>query len=124
LRVKSPLYGVVQRAAEQREAPVSDLELERKESLTRVEAAKRLSVFAEALASGNNVKLDLGGTSLTLRVADDVRTEFEVEIDGDEIEVEIELKWSTAGAERPGRSASADHSTASERASGKRRQDG
>jgi amphi-Trp domain-containing protein len=122
--VKSPLYGVVQRAAEQREAPVSDLELERKESLTRVEAAKRLSVFAEALASGNNVKLDLGGTSLTMRVADDVRTEFEVEIDGDEIEVEIELKWSTAGAERPGRSASADHSTASERASGKRRQDG
>jgi hypothetical protein len=41
-------------------------------------------------------ELDLGGTSLKLGVADDVRTEFEVEVTGDEIEVEIELTWSTA----------------------------
>ena len=82
---------------------MSDLELERKESLTRAEVAKRLSDFADALAKGNKVELDLGGTSLTLRVADDIRAEFEVEVDGDEIEVEIELKWSTATAdgERP-----------------------
>ena len=76
---------------------MSDLELERKESMTRAEAAKRLSAFAEALASGDKVELDLGGTSVSIHVADDVRTEFEVEIDGDEIEVEIELKWSTSG---------------------------
>ena len=50
---------------------MSDFELERKESLTRAEVAKRLSVFADALAKGNKVELDLGGTSLTLRVADD-----------------------------------------------------
>jgi amphi-Trp domain-containing protein len=75
---------------------VADLELERKESLSRPEVAKRLSAFAEALAAGGNVELDLGGTSLKLRVADDVRTEFEVEVTGDEIEVEIELTWSTA----------------------------
>jgi amphi-Trp domain-containing protein len=75
---------------------VSDLELERKESLSRAEAAKRLSAFADALAGGGDVELDLGGTSLTLRVADNLRAEFEVEVDGDEIEVEIELSWSTS----------------------------
>jgi len=74
---------------------VADLELERKESLSRAEAAKRLSAFAEALAAGDKVELDLGGTSLTLHVGDEVRTEFEVEVKGDEIEVELELTWST-----------------------------
>ena len=58
--------------------------------------AKRRSVFTDALAKGTKVELDLGGTSLTLRVADDIRAEFEVEVDGDQVEVEIELKWSTA----------------------------
>ena len=78
---------------------MSDLELKRKESLTRAEVAKRLSAFAEALASGDDVELEMGNTSMSLRVADDVRTEFEVEVDGDEIEVEIEdLKWSTSSA--------------------------
>jgi amphi-Trp domain-containing protein len=81
---------------------VSDLELERKESMTRAEVAKRLSAFAEALASGDKIELDFGGTSVSMRVADDVRTEFEVEVDGDEIEVEIELSWSTSGRERAG----------------------
>jgi amphi-Trp domain-containing protein len=80
----------------QRRSLVSDLELERKESLSRAEAAKRLSTFAEALAAGGKVELDLGGTSLSLHVADDVRMEFEVEVKGDEIEVEMELTWSTA----------------------------
>jgi amphi-Trp domain-containing protein len=75
---------------------VSDLELERKESVSRAEAAKRLAAFADALASGGRVELDLGGTSLSMRVAENVRTEFEVEVDGDEIEVEIELSWSTS----------------------------
>jgi amphi-Trp domain-containing protein len=76
------------------EAVVSDLEIERKESLTRGEAAKRLMAIAEALAGGDKVELDLGGTSLTLRVADDVRAEVEIEVDGDEVELEFELKWS------------------------------
>lgn len=73
---------------------MSDLEIERKESLTRGEAAKRLMAIAEALAGGGKVELDLGGTSLSLRVADDVRAEVEVEVDGDEVELEFELKWS------------------------------
>ena len=77
---------------------MSDLELKRKESLTRAEVAKRLSAFAEALASGRDVELEMGDTSMSLRVPDDVRSEFEVEVDGDEIEIEIELKWSTSSA--------------------------
>jgi amphi-Trp domain-containing protein len=77
---------------------MSDLEFKRKESLTKAEVAKRLSTFAEALASGHDVELEMGDTSMSLRVADDVRVEFEVEVDGGEIEVEIELKWSTISA--------------------------
>ena len=77
---------------------MSDLELKRKESLTKAEVAKRLSAFAKALAGGDDVELEMGGTSISLRVPDDVRVEFEVEVDGDEIEIEIELKWSTSSA--------------------------
>ena len=39
------------------------------------------------------------GTSLSLRVADDVRVEVEVEVDGDEYE--LELKWSLGRAASP-----------------------
>ena len=77
---------------------MSDLELKRKETLAKAEVAKRLTAFAKALASGDDVELELGGTSMSLRVPDDVRVEFEVEVDGDEIEIEIELKWSTSAA--------------------------
>jgi amphi-Trp domain-containing protein len=77
---------------------MSDLELKRKESLTKAEVAKRLSAFAKALAGGDDVELEMGDTSMSLRVPDDVRVEFEVEVDGDEIEIEIELKWSTSSA--------------------------
>ena len=82
---------------------MSDFKLERKETLTRAAAAKRLAAFADAMAAGDEVELDLGGTSLSMLIDDSVRTEFEVEVDGDEIEVEIELKWSRPlpTAERP-----------------------
>jgi amphi-Trp domain-containing protein len=79
---------------------VSDLQLKRKESLPKAEVAKRLSAFAEALAGGDDVELEMGGTSMSMRVPDDVRIEFEVEVDGDEIEIEIELTWSTSAAAR------------------------
>jgi amphi-Trp domain-containing protein len=84
---------------------VSDLELKRKESLPKAEVAKRLSAFAEALASGDDVELEMGGTSISMRVPHDVRMEFEVEVDGDEIEIEIELTWSTSAAAARAKSA-------------------
>jgi amphi-Trp domain-containing protein len=103
---------------------MSDLELKRKESLTKAEVAKRLSAFAKALASGDDVELEMGDTSMSLRVPDDVRVEFEVEVDGDEIEVEIELKWSTSSAAKRAKPASEDSGAEgknpAERANGKR----
>ena len=103
---------------------MSDLELKRKESLTKAEVAKRLSAFAQALASGDDVELEIGDTSMSLRVPDDVRVEFEVEVDGDEFEVEIELKWSTssaAGRAKPAPEESgAEGKNTAERANGKR----
>jgi amphi-Trp domain-containing protein len=103
---------------------MSDLELKRKESLAKAEVARRLAAFAKALASGDDVELELGGTSMSLRVPDDVRVEFEVEVDGDEIEIEIELKWSTSSATGPAAPASgesgAEVKDAAGRANGKR----
>jgi amphi-Trp domain-containing protein len=78
---------------------MSDMKVELKESLTRQQAADRLSALARAIAEGGKVDVELGGATITLRVPDDMRTEFEVEVDGDELELELEFKWSTARAE-------------------------
>jgi amphi-Trp domain-containing protein len=100
---------------------MSDLELKRKESLTKAEVAKRLSAFAKALAGGGDVELEMGDTSMSLRVPDDVRAEFEVEVDGDEIEIEIELKWSTAaGRAEPAPESGAGGKNTAERSNSKR----
>jgi amphi-Trp domain-containing protein len=103
---------------------MSDLELKRKESLTKAEVAKRLSAFAQALAAGGDVELEMGDTSMSLRVPDDVRVEFEVEVDGDEIEIEIELKWSTVSTAKRAEPATEESGAAgkntAERANGRR----
>lgn len=80
---------------------MADMKVELKQSLTRQQAADRLSALARALAEGGKVDLELGETSVTLRVPEEVRTEFEVEVEGDELELELELKWSTAREESP-----------------------
>jgi amphi-Trp domain-containing protein len=77
---------------------VSDVEVSRTESLTRQQAAERLSAIATALADGGHIKVQLGASTLKLHVPDHVRCEVEVEVDGDEVELELELKWSTAPA--------------------------
>ena len=77
---------------------MSDVEVSRTESLTRHEAARRLSTLAAALADGGRVEVELGASKLTLHVPDRVECEVEVEVDGDEVELELELKWSTAPA--------------------------
>jgi amphi-Trp domain-containing protein len=79
---------------------MSDMKVELRESLTRQQAADKLSALASALAKGGDVELELGGVMVNLHVADDVRSELEVEIDGNELELELELKWLTTGAER------------------------
>jgi amphi-Trp domain-containing protein len=80
---------------------MSDVELKRKETLTRHELAERLTKLANALAEGGRVHLDLGATTLALDVPDHVRAEIEVEVDGTEVELELELKWSIESAQPP-----------------------
>jgi amphi-Trp domain-containing protein len=80
---------------------VSDVEVSRTETLTRHEAARRLSALAAALDHGGRVEVELGASKLTLHVPDHVECEVEVEVDGDEVELELELKWSTAPAADP-----------------------
>lgn len=84
---------------------MSDVEVSRTETLTRDEAARRLSALATALAEGGSVTMELGASSLKLHVPDHVRCEVEVEVDGDQVELELELTWSTATepAEPPAR---------------------
>jgi amphi-Trp domain-containing protein len=82
---------------------VSDVEFSRTESLSRHEAARRLAALATALADGGRVEVELGASTLTLHVPDQVRCEVEMEVDGDEVELELELKWSTAPADPPGK---------------------
>ncbi|WP_181781894.1 amphi-Trp domain-containing protein [Pseudonocardia pini] len=81
---------------------MSDVEITRKEPLTRQEAAERLSALAAALAEGGHVEIELGASTVKMHVPDHVRCEIEVEIDGTEIELEVELTWSTEAA-RPAR---------------------
>src|SRR5580658_7508229 len=75
---------------------VSDVKVERKESVSREDAASWLELVARAFAEGSDVELPFGGGDLSLRVPDQVHAEFEIEVDGTDVEVELEFKWSTA----------------------------
>ncbi|GAA2017663.1 hypothetical protein GCM10009740_01470 [Terrabacter terrae] len=81
---------------------MADVKLERKEPLSREEAAQWLSVLSKAFARGGDVKLPLGADTVELRLPDRVHAEFEVEVSGDEVEVEVEFTWSTAHREEDG----------------------
>lgn len=75
---------------------MSDVKVERKESVSRQDAADWLELLAKAFAEGGHVELPFGPGVVSLHVPDHVRAEFEVEVEGDEVEVELEFKWSTA----------------------------
>lgn len=74
---------------------MSDVKVERKESLSRADAAVWLSALSKAFARGGDVTLPMGSNTVSLHLPEQVRAEFEVEVDGDEVEIEIEFKWST-----------------------------
>ncbi|MGY1710420.1 amphi-Trp domain-containing protein [Geodermatophilus sp. SYSU D00758] len=85
---------------------MSDVKVEREVTLSRQEAARWFAELARALEGTGKVTLphgpgDGGGTTVELRVPDEVRAEAEIEVDGDEVEIEIELSWSTGHARRP-----------------------
>jgi len=73
---------------------MSDVKVERKESLSRDEAAQLLSLLSKAFTAGDHAELPFGPSEVSLYIPDRVRTELEVEVEGEEVEVEVEFKWS------------------------------
>ena len=72
---------------------MSDMKFKKTESLSRTEAAARLTDIAEALSHGEAFELERGGEKLKLDVPDEVTFELEVEIEDDRTELEVEIKW-------------------------------
>jgi amphi-Trp domain-containing protein len=76
---------------------MTDVGYERKATLSRQETATWLSALAKGFEEGDEVKLAVGGGgTVTLRLPEQIRAEFEVEVSGDEVEVELELTWSVS----------------------------
>jgi amphi-Trp domain-containing protein len=73
---------------------MSDVKVERKESLSRDEAAGLLALLSKAFTAGDHADLPFGPGSVSLYIPDHVRAELEVEVEGDEVELEVEFKWS------------------------------
>jgi len=73
---------------------MSEVKIERKESLSRDEAAELLSLLARAFSAGDHAELPFGPNEVSLNIPDRVRADLEVEVEGDEVEVEVEFKWS------------------------------
>ncbi len=73
---------------------MDSFEVERRETLTRDEAATRLRRIANLLSgSGEEVKFDRGEMKFKVSITDRVEWKVELELDDDESELEIELKW-------------------------------
>jgi amphi-Trp domain-containing protein len=69
------------------------IEIEKKETLGREEAAARMRAIADALAADSDVEFEQGGTKIKFNVPDQVRFKVELEVETDERELEIELTW-------------------------------
>jgi amphi-Trp domain-containing protein len=74
------------------------LKFEKKETLSRKEAASRLREIAQALGAGQEFELKRGGEKLEFDVPDEVTFELEIEIEDGESELEVEIKWSSQAA--------------------------
>lgn len=78
---------------------MTDVKVERRQALSREDAAVWLHALSEAFRRGGEVELPIGaGGTVGLHLPDRVHAEFEVEVDGDQVEVEVEFKWSTSKA--------------------------
>jgi amphi-Trp domain-containing protein len=78
---------------------MADVKVERKESVSRDEAATWLSLLSKAFTKGEDAELPFGPGTVSLQIPHQVRGELEVEVDGDQVEVEVEFKWSLAEPE-------------------------
>ena len=69
------------------------VELKEKQTLSREDAAARLTAIAEELASGNDIVVERDGLRFVAHVPDEVHLKVEFEIEDDGSEFEIELTW-------------------------------
>jgi amphi-Trp domain-containing protein len=69
------------------------VKIEKKQTLSREEAANQLRAIADELASGNGILMERDGLRVTVNLPDEVTMEVEVEIEHDEREFEITLSW-------------------------------
>jgi amphi-Trp domain-containing protein len=73
---------------------MSSFEVEKREKLTRDEAATRLRRIANLLSgAGDDVKFSRGGMDFEVTIPEQVEWKVELELDDEESELEIELKW-------------------------------
>lgn len=69
-------------------------EVEKRETISRDEAATRLRRIANLLSgSEEDVNFDRGEMKFKVSIPDEVHWKVELEMDDDESELEIELKW-------------------------------
>jgi len=69
-------------------------EVEKRETLSRDEAATRLRRIANLLSgAGEEVRFDRGEMKFKVAIPDRVEWKVEMEIDDEESELEIELRW-------------------------------
>ena len=74
---------------------MTDVRVERSETLSRAEAAVWLQALSKALAKGGDVTLPVGGVTVGVHIPEKVRAEFEIEVAGDQVEIELEFSWRT-----------------------------
>jgi amphi-Trp domain-containing protein len=72
---------------------MSDVKLEREETLSREEAAAWLAQLSKAFSGEEKAELPFGSGTVSLRIPGSVRAELEVEVEDDEVEIEIEFSW-------------------------------
>jgi amphi-Trp domain-containing protein len=69
-------------------------EVEKRETLSRDEAATRLRRIANLLSgAGEEVKFDRGEMKFKVAIPEQVEWKVELELNEEESELEIELKW-------------------------------
>ena len=69
------------------------LEHETEHTMSREDAAKRLRAIADELERHNQVSFVQSGHDVTVKVADRVTFEYEVEVESDDNEIEITISW-------------------------------
>ena len=72
---------------------MNTFELEKRDRVSRAEAATRLRRIANLLCGEEEIEFERGGMKFELTVPAEVEMKVEIELDEEESEVEIELRW-------------------------------